>query len=80
MGFDPDKFDPDKLVPLVRQLTDRQLQVLTQLGRCRQGKEIADALHMSLATQKFHQRMVFARLGIRSASEAVRVAVAAKLV
>lgn len=73
-------FDPTKAVVLVGGLPPRQREILVELGRCRSHKEIADDLAIRETTVRAHCRFLFARLGIRSTAEAVRVAVAAKLV
>ncbi len=74
------RFSAAALVPLVRTLPSREREVLVRLGRCLSQKEIAADLNITIHTVRFHVRMIFIRLGIRSASEAALVAVAAKLV
>ena len=73
-------FNPAKLVPRVNELPEQQRAILTRLGRCESQKEIAAELHITTGTVKAHCRLMYMRLGIRSAGEAVRLAVAAGLV
>jgi DNA-binding CsgD family transcriptional regulator len=55
-------------------LTDRQVQVLRQLARGQSNTEIAHALHLSPATVRKHLENIYARLGVRSRTEAVAIA------
>ena len=73
-------FNPAKLVPRVTKLPGQQREILKRLGRCESQKEIAADLHITPGTVKAHCRLMYLRLGIRSAGEAVRLAVAAGLV
>lgn len=63
----------------VADLTPRQRDVLTAIGQCQPTKLIADDLGLSYATVKMHRKMLYARLGIHSNGEAIRIAMAAKL-
>lgn len=73
-------FDANKLVPLALALPDRQREVLARLGRCQNHKEIAADLRISPRTVGVHVQTVFHKLGICSRAQAVRVAMAAKMV
>ena len=66
--------DLTKSVRLAKQLPPRQRQVLRQLGECRSRREIADDLKISEHTVNTHCRILYARLGIQTLSEAVRIA------
>ena len=61
-------------------LTARQVQVLAGLATGAPRKQVADDLGMSENTLATHIKMVYARLGIHSEVEAVRVAVSANIV
>ncbi len=55
-------------------LTDRELEVLRQLGDGLGYKQIAAALQMSLDTVRFHLRNIYGKLHVHSKSEAVQAA------
>ena len=55
-------------------LSKRQHEVLQLLASGRRNQEIADQLFLSLSTVKFHIENIYQKLGIRSRTEAVRVA------
>ena len=56
---------------LPEQLTERELEVLRQLAKGRQNKEIATELWISERTVKFHVRAILAKLGVGNRTEAV---------
>jgi DNA-binding NarL/FixJ family response regulator len=56
---------------LPEQLTDRELEVLRQLAKGRQNKEIATELWISERTVKFHVSAILAKLGVGNRTEAV---------
>lgn len=60
-------------------LTDRERQVLSALARGLTGKAVARSLGISLKTVEAHKANIFARLGVRTQSQAVSVAVRAGL-
>lgn len=62
------------------QLTPRELEVLTHLGRGLSNAELAEALTLSEATVKTHVARIFAKLGLRDRAQAVVVAYEAGLV
>lgn len=58
--------------PLVEALTSREREVLQLLGQGLANKMIADQLHISEHTVKFHVSAIYAKLGVASRTEAVR--------
>lgn len=62
------------------QLTARELEVLTYLGRGLSNSELASALTLAEATVKTHVTRIFAKLGLRDRAQAVIVAYEAGLV
>ena len=61
--------------PEVRQLTDRELDVLRAIGSGATNAEIAASLHLSESTVKTHVSRVLAKTGCRDRVEAVLLAV-----
>ena len=57
------------------QLTEREQQILQLLGEGLGNRDIARALALSDHTVKFHLRSIFQKLGVRSRTEAVSLAV-----
>lgn len=58
--------------PPVEPLTGRELEVLQLIGQGLANKMIADRLHISEHTVKFHISSIYAKLGVASRTEAVR--------
>lgn len=58
--------------PLVEPLTSREREVLQLIGQGLANKMIADRLHISEHTVKFHVSAIYAKLGVASRTEAVR--------
>lgn len=58
--------------PLVEPLTGREQEVLQLIGQGLANKMIADRLHISEHTVKFHVSAIYAKLGVASRTEAVR--------
>jgi DNA-binding NarL/FixJ family response regulator len=56
-------------------LSDRELTILRALAQGLTNKEIGRELWVSEQTVKFHLRNIYAKLGIRSRTEAVRYAI-----
>ena len=56
---------------LPEQLTERELEVLRQLAKGRQNKEIATELWISERTVKFHVSAILAKLAVGNRTEAV---------
>ncbi|MFI9359579.1 LuxR C-terminal-related transcriptional regulator [Kitasatospora sp. NPDC053057] len=59
--------------PLER-LQPRELEVLDQLAQGRRNRDIAEALHISESTVKFHVANILAKLGVSSRGEAAALA------
>ena len=55
-------------------LSERQLEVLHLVASGARNQEIADQLFLSLRTVKFHVENLYRNLGVRTRTEAVRVA------
>ncbi|WP_327682433.1 helix-turn-helix transcriptional regulator [Kitasatospora sp. NBC_00458] len=55
-------------------LQPRELEVLDQLAQGRRNREIAQALHISESTVKFHVANILAKLGVASRGEAAALA------
>jgi DNA-binding CsgD family transcriptional regulator len=55
-------------------LTHREREVLEWLGQGLSNRQIAGRLNISEHTVKFHVSAIYAKLGVRSRAEAVRVA------
>lgn len=62
----------DAADPLVEPLTAREQEVLQLIGQGLANKMIADRLHISEHTVKFHVSAIYAKLGVASRTEAVR--------
>lgn len=60
---------------VIRQLTDRELEVLSCLGRGKTTREVASALGISGKTVETHRLGLCRKLGLRSAAELIRFAV-----
>lgn len=61
----------------LRQLSHRQRQVLAGIVEGQSSKIIADHLHLSVRTVEAYRAQLLAKLGARSTTDAVRVALAA---
>jgi DNA-binding NarL/FixJ family response regulator len=60
--------------PALGQITDREREVLTQIGRGLSNGEIAAALFISIATVKAHVARLFTKLGARDRVQLVIIA------
>jgi len=58
------------------QLTERQLEVLRLLASGYAAKEIAASLHVSLKTVEFHKSNITKKLGLKTASDLTKYAIA----
>jgi DNA-binding NarL/FixJ family response regulator len=66
--------DAATLEPLDEPLTTREREVLEWLGQGLSNRQIAGRLDISEHTVKFHVSAIYAKMGVRSRAEAVRVA------
>lgn len=57
-----------------RHLTDREVEILTEIGKGRRNREIADRLFITEKTVKNHISNIFAKLEINSRAEAALLA------
>jgi len=64
----PPLLTPDR--ELLAQLSDRELQVLTLIGRGQNNREIAQNLHLTEGTVKNYVSQVLSRLGVRDRTQA----------
>ncbi len=62
---------PQSPPPLIEELTPRELQVLRDIAEGMANKEIAEHLHISEHTAKFHVASILGKLGASSRAEAV---------
>ena len=61
------------------ELTGREVAVLEAIAAGKRNKEIAGALNISERTVKFHASAIFSKLGATNRTEAVRIAIANRL-
>ncbi len=61
-------------------LTERERQVLALLVKGQSNVDIANRLHISMATVKYHLSNIFSKLGVKNRVEAVTIALENKLV
>ncbi len=61
-------------LPVVEQLTPREMEVLQLLAQGLPNKRIADRLNVSDHTVKFHVNAILGKLGVQSRTEAVILA------
>jgi DNA-binding NarL/FixJ family response regulator len=64
-------FAPKAALPEVAALTEREREVLEQLSRGLQYKEIADTLGITINTVRQHVRAIYTTLEVRSRAQAV---------
>ena len=61
-------------------LTPREFEVFVLLAEGKEGKEIADILHLSPKTVGTHQTRVFNKLGVKTSAELARLAIRSNLI
>lgn len=66
--------DTPPLPELVEPLTDRQLEILRLIGTGLGNKALAEELHISLSTAKWHVHNIFDKLGVKNRTAAVAYA------
>jgi len=66
---------PGKGKSPIKQLSDREFEVLQLLGQGKGTRELADQLHLSVKTVDAHRANIKRKLNLRTASELVRYAV-----
>ncbi|MFF9808190.1 LuxR C-terminal-related transcriptional regulator [Streptomyces coeruleorubidus] len=70
---------PSTDVELLRELSPREREVMAELARGRTNPQIAEHLHVSEHTVKFHVRQILSKLGVRTRGEAAALGRAARL-
>ena len=75
----PLAFPPAPKPNLLEGLSGRELDVLTELSRGRSNREIAERLHITEHTVKFHVANILSKLGVHSRGEAAAAARAVHL-
>ncbi|MDH6707626.1 DNA-binding CsgD family transcriptional regulator [Kitasatospora sp. MAA19] len=66
--------EPPRVTDPLDGLQPRELEVLDQLAQGRRNRDIAEALHISESTVKFHVANILAKLGVASRGEAAALA------
>ena len=61
-------------------LTERELQILREIAEGLSNKQIAKKIFVSEGTVKFHSNSIYAKLGVASRTEAIKVATARGLI
>ena len=72
--------DGESPTPDQPKLTPRELQILLEVCAGASNKEIARNSNLSLDTVKTHLKNIYAKLGVRSRAQAMKVAIEQKLV
>ncbi|MBO4257216.1 helix-turn-helix transcriptional regulator [Streptomyces griseorubiginosus] len=70
---------PSTDVELLRELSPRELTVMAELVRGLTNHQIAERLHVTEHTVKFHVRQILSKLGVRTRGEAAALGRAARL-
>ncbi|GAA1542347.1 response regulator transcription factor [Dactylosporangium maewongense] len=70
----PEQSSPSSPPPGLRELSDRELEVLGRIGAGLSNMEIAADLVISMATVKTHVRHILAKLDVRDRAQAIVVA------
>jgi DNA-binding NarL/FixJ family response regulator len=71
---------PPERMPIVEELTAREVEVLRLMARGYRNKQLATLLNISEHTAKFHVSSVLAKLGARTRTEAVTIGMTRGLV
>lgn len=75
----PEVVRRQRAAALVKTLSPRQLQILTEMAAGYRNKQIAWRLSLSEKTVKMHRALMLEKLGAASSADAVRIAVEAGL-
>ena len=67
-------FQEDQIDPISRSITDREMQILIQLGRGYSNKAIARTLGITENTVKFLLKNIYAKLGVAKRRQAIELA------
>ncbi|HEX2966972.1 MAG TPA: response regulator transcription factor [Syntrophorhabdaceae bacterium] len=76
MMFD---FESDTEKPAHERLSDRELQVLSMIGRGKAVKQIADELHLSTNTVRTFRSRILEKMGVKGTNELIHYAIAHNL-
>lgn len=80
MGSQKTEFQPNKSAIKSLDISDRELEVLAQLGNGKSNQEIADILFISINTVNTHLSSVYKKLEVSRRSLAVKKARTLKLI
>ncbi|MFE1837815.1 helix-turn-helix transcriptional regulator [Streptomyces sviceus] len=69
---------PSTDVELLRELSPREITVMAELARGLTNQQIAEQLHVTEHTVKFHVRQILSKLGVRTRGEAAALGRAAR--
>ncbi|NUQ07318.1 MAG: response regulator transcription factor [Anaerolineae bacterium] len=62
------------------ELTTRELEIMTLMAKGLKNPQIAETIHISVSTVKFHIGVIFKKLGAQTRTEAVMIALEKGLV
>ena len=70
-----DKVDDEKVISNILKLTAREKEILRIIAKGKQNKEIANILHISVATVETHKENILKKLNFRTTTELIFFAV-----
>jgi len=72
--------DQPLIEPLIEPLSEREIEILDLIAAGHKNQEIADQLHISLNTVRYHTKNLFGKLGVNRRTQAVAKAQALQLI